>query len=95
MSERLPYDDVALFVNGDCSLSTFSEIISALSDAEIEVDFTELEFDFNGTYFDASYPHGMSIEDEIKKIHNDLGFIEIDWDTMAEWDPVEEYDEQC
>ena len=92
MSERLPYNDVALFVSGDCSLSVFSEILLALSDAEIEIDLSDIEFDTNGTYFDASYSDEIPIEDEIKRIHDELGYIEIDWDTMAEWDPG--YDEQ-
>lgn len=92
MSERLPYNDVALFVNGDCSLSVFSDILLALSDAEIEIDLSDIEFDTNGTYFDASYSDEIPIEDEIKRIHDEYGYIEIDWDTMAEWDPG--YDEQ-
>lgn len=75
--------DVALFIPSTVTLGRLHELLDALEDHAIYVDYSSLEFASDGLYCDAKTRISEGLETIIKEIGDD---ISLDWDTMAEWD---------
>lgn len=75
--------DVALFIPHTVTLGRLHELLDALDDHDIYVDYSSLEFASDGLYCDAKTRISDGLETIIKDIGDD---ISLDWDTMAEWD---------
>ena len=84
--------ELVLFIPGGVSLTRTKEILEKLDDLDIEVDYGSLDFQDNGLFIDAGFSSDI---DNIEETINSIGDIEIDWDSMADWDcwPEEECDE--
>ena len=88
MTERRGFFDVALFIDAKADLKTVHSIMNDLDDAEIYPDYSTLDFQSEGLYFDAKTDKENVIAD-IERIRENWGWISIDYDTMAEWDTDE------
>lgn len=74
--------DVALFIPSTVTLGRLHELLDALDDHDIYVDYSSLAFASDGLYCDAKTRTSEGLETIIKEIGDD---ISLDWDTMAEW----------
>lgn len=75
--------DIALHIPGDRTLAEVHTILDKLDDMGVEVDYGSLEFEDNGLFFEARYLEKIGLTlDDFEKIDG----LELDWDTMAEWD---------
>ena len=84
MTERRGYYDVALFIDGKCSVSKVYSILDALSEEDVDVDYSTVEFQSDGMYMEAR-TYREDVVSVVERIHEDHGWIVIDYDTMADW----------
>ena len=78
------YYDVALLIPADKTLAEVFDILGALDVLEVMIDYTSIEFGKDTMSFEGQYPDGLSPE------QLESSGVEIDWDTMSEWDIEEE-----
>ena len=75
MTERTNWTDIALYVSGEKTLAEYKAILEKLND--YDVDIMDVEF--------ARYLTDEVKLEDLKGIEG----LEVDWDTMSEWDDCE------
>lgn len=78
------YYDVALLIPADKTLAEVFDILGALNELEVVIDYISIEFGTDGMSFEGQYP------DELSPEQLESSGAKIDWDTMSEWDIEEE-----
>lgn len=78
------YYDVALLIPADKTLAEVFDILGALDELEVMIDYTSIEFGKDKMSFEALHPDRLSPE------QLESSGVKIDWDTMSEWDIEEE-----
>ncbi|MBQ7701924.1 MAG: hypothetical protein IJT54_05920 [Candidatus Methanomethylophilaceae archaeon] len=83
MTERTNWTDIALYVSGEKTLAEYKAILEKLND--YDVDIMDVEFEDNGAFLEARYLTDEVKLEDLKGIEG----LEVDWDTMSEWDDCE------
>lgn len=76
------YYDMALYFPSHVTLGRLHELVDKLSDNDIDIVYTTLDFAESGLYCEAQTGRN-DVEKLIKDIGN--GDVLLDWDTMSEW----------
>lgn len=84
----MKYYDIALIISPGCTIAAARRILGELDEMGIEYDWDDLEFYEDGMFFCGQVPETTSVK-QIESIEG----LEIDWDTMYDWDPYEEVEE--
>lgn len=88
MTERRGYYNVALFIDGGCPVSKVYSILDALSEEDVDVDYSTVEFQSDGMYMEAM-TYREDVVSVVEKIHEEYEWIAIDYDTMSDWENEE------
>ena len=83
--DRKDYYKLALFVSGNITLKTLAEVLNKLCDEEIYPELSSFDFQKDGLFFECETDTEI-IESKINRIDDGRGLLELDWDTMSEWD---------
>lgn len=81
---------VALFIPADRTIADVHRILSTLDDMDFCYDGYRMDFEDNGMFFDARCEEDWIVM--LGKLESIDG-LEIDWDTMSDWDDDVEEEE--
>lgn len=75
--------DIALYFPAHVKLDRLAELIKKLSDHDIDIDYQSISFQDNGMFCDA-----VTVVSDVEVLLKELGNgdVELDWDTMSEWE---------